>query len=510
MASRLLRPTRHTRRACAAVGVAAFLFAGAAWAQNAGDLGLRGADAPDAAGTPAGQETTNGTGGTPPDRTQEKPKLKPSQVQLSRLQPHKGAERLDQRGVPKARSDSHAPAPTVAALPAPPPRRPRQDDKPFDPLGISIGALRLKPYIEEDIGWSSNPELVPGSQKSSAFLMSQAGFALDSDWSSSALRADMKGGLTDYFSNPAADTPFANGDINGRLDVTRDLSFDAGASLALATLSASSLGLASNVGFGSSGAPLTATYGAALGGNQKFGRLDLSLHGSLDRTVYGDTSYSDGAVDDLSSDDFNDWGLRGRATWRVSPVLTPFLDVLVDSRLYDAREDQFGYQRSSDGIAVRVGGEIDLSKVLTGSVDIGYGLRNYQNPRLANVTSPLFDASLTWTATPLTSVALKSVSSIAETTQAGAAADVQHTTTLEVDHALRRWLALCGTVSYATDLYAGLPWRDATTTFGLSASYNINRDVVLKASASRQFYVSNQPGTNYTATILMMGVKLQR
>ena len=179
MASRLLRPTRHTRRACAAVGVAAFLFAGAAPAQNAGDLGLRGADAPDAAGAPAGQETTNGTGGTPPDQTQEKPKPKPSQAQLSRLQPHKGAERLDQRGVPKARSDSQARAPTVAALPAPPPRRPRQDDKPFDPLGISIGDLRLKPYIEEDIGWSSNPELVPGSQKSSAFLTSQAGFALD-------------------------------------------------------------------------------------------------------------------------------------------------------------------------------------------------------------------------------------------------------------------------------------------------------------------------------------------
>ena len=507
MASRLLRPTRHARRACAAVGVAAFLFSGAARAQDAGDLGLRGADAPDAAGAQEGQETPNETDGTPSDQTQEKPKPKPPQAQLPRLQPYKGAQRLDQRGGPKG---SQTPAPTVAALPAPPPRHPPRDDKPFDPLGISLGSFKLRPYVEEDIGWSSNPELVPGSQKSSAFLMSQAGFALDSDWSRSAIHADMRGGLTDYFSNPAADAPLANGDVNGRLDVTRDLSVDADARLALATLSAASLGLGPNVGFGSSGAPLTATYGGTLGGDQKFGRLDLALHGSLDRTVYGDTTYSDGAVDDLSSDDFNDWGLRGRATWRESAALKPFLDVLVNSRLYDASEDQFGYQRSSDGIAVRVGAEIDLSMVLTGSLDIGYGLRNYQDPRLPNVTSPLFDASLTWTATALTSVTLKSVSNIAETTQAGAAADVQHATTVEVDHALRRWLTLSGTVSYATDLYAGVPWRDATTTFGLSASYNMNRDVVLKASASRQFYVSNQPGTNYTATILMMGIKLQR
>jgi hypothetical protein len=34
--------------------------------------------------------------------------------------------------------------------------------------------------------------------------------------------------------------------------------------------------------------------------------------------------------------------------------------------------------------------------------------------------------------------------------------------------------------------------------------------VVLKASASRQFYVSNQPGTSYAATVLTMGLKLQQ
>jgi hypothetical protein len=52
--------------------------------------------------------------------------------------------------------------------------------------------------------------------------------------------------------------------------------------------------------------------------------------------------------------------------------------------------------------------------------------------------------------------------------------------------------------------------RDETTTFGLAASYSLNRDVVLKASASRQFYVSSQPGTSYEATILTMGLRLQR
>ena len=219
---------------------------------------------------------------------------------------------------------------------------------------------------------------------------------------------------------------------------------------------------------------------------------------------------SDGAVDELSSDVFTDWGLRGRASYRVSATLRPFVDVLVDARRYDSGVDQYGYQRNSEGVAARLGAEVDLAGILTGSLDVGYGERDYQDPRLPDLASPLFDASLVWNATGLTTVTLKSTSSLAETTIRGASGAAQHATTFEIDHALRRYLTLTGTVSYATDAYAGMPLRDTTTTFGLVASYSLNRDVVLKASASRQFYVSNQPGTSYAATIVMMGLKLQR
>jgi hypothetical protein len=61
-----------------------------------------------------------------------------------------------------------------------------------------------------------------------------------------------------------------------------------------------------------------------------------------------------------------------------------------------------------------------------------------------------------------------------------------------------------------TDAYVGVPLRDVTTSFGLALSYNLNRDVVLKASLSRQFYSSTEPGANYAATVLMLGLRLQR
>ncbi len=50
------------------------------------------------------------------------------------------------------------PGPTVAVVPwNKPPLRPKLDDKPFDPLGIDAGSLRLFPFVETSVGYDSNP-----------------------------------------------------------------------------------------------------------------------------------------------------------------------------------------------------------------------------------------------------------------------------------------------------------------------------------------------------------------
>ena len=56
---------------------------------------------------------------------------------------------------------------------------------------------------------------------------------------------------------------------------------------------------------------------------------------------------------------------------------------------------------------------------------------------------------------------------LADTTIRGASGAAQHATTFKIDHVLRRYLTLTGTVGSVTDAYVGVPQRDATTTFGL-------------------------------------------
>jgi hypothetical protein len=377
VASRFPGSKRRARLRCAALGVLAWAAAGAASAQHVDDgLGLRGTSL---AGDPAASAD-------PSAPTEPEAPPKPRKTPLPPLAPYPGAQRLDQRGGPKGSAAGPTPAPSTAALPAPPPRkRALRDEKPFEPLGFHAWGLKVTPYVEESLGWSSNPLLLPGSQQPSAFLRSEGGFGLDTDWATNALHGDFRGGWTNYFADPSANSPFAHGLFNGRWDVSRDVKLDGEVRLAVTTLTAGSLGVGPNVAFGPTGAPLTGTYGATLGGDERFGRLDLALHGLFDRTVYQDVTYSNGTTQELSADNFDDWALRGRATYEMSPGFKPFVDVLVDTRRYGDGLDEYDYARDSNGVAVRVGAEIDLTKTLTGFLDLGYGVRDYDDPRLANL-----------------------------------------------------------------------------------------------------------------------------
>jgi len=75
---------------------------------------------------------------------------------------------------------------------------------------------------------------------------------------------------------------------------------------------------------------------------------------------------------------------------------------------------------------------------------------------------------------------------------------------------IRPAFTLGGTASWSGENYVGVAQRDSTTTFGLRAEYHVSRELVLKASASRQFYESNSANSNYVADVFMLGLKLQR
>jgi hypothetical protein len=512
------RPVELRRARWVALGALAVGLGGAsapALAQDA-ELGLRGAtetlaDAASPLAQAAPIQTPDAATAAPAiappvegaDAANAKTKpAKADRTKLPALKPYPGAQRLGLRGGP-ADPQAKTPAPTVAAQPTQQRRKAAADDKPFDPTGVRVGDLKLTPYVEEDGGWASNPGLTAGPQRGSAFETTEAGVALQSDWSRSDLHGELKGAYTDYFDDPNDDSPTASGTLDGRYDASRDLSFDAEGRFNVSEQTLTSLGLGS--GTGSATHALVSTYGATLGGAQKFGDLTLALHATLDRTTYANAT-----ADDLASDDFNDWGLRGRVSYRLSEAVSPFVEIGVDTRHYDSAIDYNGYDRNSDGWQAVAGATLAFTRQLTGEASFGYGARAYVDPRLQNFAGPVIDASLTWSATPLTTVTAKAQTTLGDSVAAGASGVMTRTYSLDVAHELTRAFTLGAMASWSGETYVGLAQHDSTTIYGLRAEYHVSRDLVLKASASRQIYDSNAANSNYVADVFMLGVKLQR
>ncbi len=395
--------------------------------------------------------------------------------------------------------------PTVAALPVPPPRRLKLDTAPFAPLGFSVGSLRFTPFIEQSLGFDSNPDQISVGVKPSGFSRTEGGFDLLSIWTANELRANMHGAYNDFFSNPQANRPDAAGTVDYRFDATRDISLDAEGRFVVDTQRPGSPELNVSV----RDRPLVSSFGATAGGTDTIGRLSLGLRGSIDRTEYENGTFSNGTLVRLDDQNFNDYGITARADYEVAPGLRPFVELTGDTRVHDRRIDLSGFARDSNGILGRVGSTFEFSRLLTGTVSAGYENRVYDDRRLRDLQGPIVDASLIYGWTPLTTLTLRAATSFNETTVINSPGAESRSVAFEVSHALLRNLTLTGVAAYLNTRYINSPIIEDTVSGTLKASYAINRSIVVDASYNHQTLSSTIKGSGFTQDVVLFGMRLQ-
>ncbi|MGO9942618.1 MAG: outer membrane beta-barrel protein [Rhodoblastus sp.] len=457
-----------------------------------------------------GKLTLFAPGGRKPKKTQKHP--------LPPLVPYPTSAEARHKAGPGARIDpAPVPSPTTA-MPAPIPQKPkpRVEDDTFAPVGIDAGLLRIKAYEETDLGYNGNPNLTAQGApqlRGSAFLRQELGASGQSDWSNHSLTGDLRLGYDDYFTAHSADAPDGAGKFATRVDLSRETRITVDSNFDLTTQLPSSPNLYNG------GAPIVLTsrpiiadYGGGIGVIQDFNRLELTFRGSYERTYWQNAHFSDGSTQVLSLDSYDDYGLTARAAYEWTPGIKPFIQAGLDQRIHDSLYDTDGYMRNSLGDAVSAGSTFELTRLLTGALSAGYADRQYQDPRLANLRGPIFDASLVWTATPLTKVTLRGSTTLDETTVAGASGAITRQGGIEIAHALLRNLTLIAAGSWQNSTYPGaVPRIDQTLIqAGLRAEYSLTRSIVLKGSFITQRMASTAPGTDYTANIFMVGLKLQQ
>jgi hypothetical protein len=471
----------------------------------------------------------SGSGFDSLNRTRKKPKFYPGQAkpkpsagpgspaQVTTTPPLNGRVRLS---IPPSESANKTPLPPAMAgtvVGQPQRKRLKIDDDPFGPVGDYVGSFLVKSAVELRGGYETNPGRLP-HEIGAPFWVVAPEFLAVSDWERHALVADLRGSFTGYGNSlpPIVDgavspsptnvnRPDFTGHIDGRIDVTQDTHITSEVRLRVATDNPGS----PNIQTGLASYPVYTTLGGTFGIDQNFNRLQVSAGGTVDRTVYQYSTLTDGTTSSNDDRNFNQYGGVGRISYELTPAVKPFVEVEGDTRVHDLAIDRNGFARDSNGGYAKVGTSFEFSRLLTGEISVGFAERSYVDPRLDRLQGLLTAASLTWTATALTTAKFYSTTSIDETVVAGVSGVLTHTYTFEVDHDFRRWLTAIGKFTYGTLDYQGDGRNDKTYSYEADLIYKLTRSLWIKGTLRRDILDSNIAGASSASTVVMLGVRLQ-
>ncbi|WP_342149240.1 outer membrane beta-barrel protein [Methylorubrum sp. SB2] len=378
-------------------------------------------------------------------------------------------------------------------------------DPAYAPLGIRIGALTLLPAFTQSIGYDTNPnQTIARSAQPSLVLRSEGELAVRSDWSQAEFTSEMRGSYLEYPDNPGASRPNAIGVSRLRIDANRDTRIDVETRFLLDSQRAGS----PDLNAATASRPLFASYGASVGVQENFNRLQVSLRGSLDRQVFEDARLSNGTVIRQSDRDANQYGVRLRAGYEVSPMFTPFVETLIDTRIYDTPVDQYGLRRDSDGIAFSAGASIEMNRALTAELSAGMQHRSYVDRSLRPIDAPLVSAALIWTVSPLTTVRFNQQTGVIETAVPGSSGAFTDVATLEVQHDLFRNLSINVGATYLSNNYEGVRIRERGYSAFARLDYRFNRWLTFRGSYLWSTLTSSSPNSSYEGHAVLLGVRV--
>ncbi|GJE18916.1 outer membrane beta-barrel protein [Methylobacterium marchantiae] len=384
-------------------------------------------------------------------------------------------------------------------------RQPLAVDQAYAPLGVKVGTFTFLPVFQQSVGYDTNPDQITANRaKGSLALRTEGELAFRSDWSNHELAGELRGGYLDFPDNQAASRPNGAGAVRLRLDANRSTSIDVETRFLVDTQRPGSPDINATL----SNRPIVASYGTTIGVTETFNRLQVSLRGLIDRSEFENAALSNGAVLNQSDRNLNQYGLRLRVAYEISPTITPFVDVLADTRVYDLRTDSNGIRRDSDGVTLTGGARVALTRFISGEVSAGLQHRTYVDPSLKDLTAPIVNAALIWTASPLTTVRLNATTGIIETAIPGSSGVLTQAATLEVQHDLLRNLSITLGAGYLASDYD----RVNITERGFSATarldYRFNRWLSLRGSYIYQQIDSSSAGSSFSANTWLLGLRV--
>lgn len=380
-----------------------------------------------------------------------------------------------------------------------------EEKDPFLPTGFRAGTWQVFTRLDQALGYTNNTTSVAGGRPG-AVSRTKAGLTMRSDWARHEASLEANGSIDHFLSGEEQDVPQV--DVTGalRLDLIDGVAANLRASYNYSTEATNSDAL----GGGVSERPGVNAYGASAELVRSGGKLDFSLRGSADRTVYDVATTTGGGSLDQADRDNTLYQATARAGYGVSEAMRPFVQAGIGRRIHDLTVDRNGEKRDSTLYDVRVGLAVDLGEKLSGEAAVGYLAEVFDDSGLRTLATPSFNANLVWSPERETQVTLTAATSLSGSTTAGESGSSIQSLGVEVERRIRERLSGHADAGLEIETYDATGERDMTWTAGAGLKYWINRFMGVTAGVGYERLDSYDPASSYDAATVTLGVSLQR
>ena len=339
--------------------------------------------------------------------------------------------------------------------------------------GVRVGSFVVRPNLSESLGYDSNVDGIGGGRASST-VDTQASVGVESDWSRNSVSAQLSVDDQRYPDRTVQDFTNWSAGLSGTHDFGPDQFAGSYSHLAVVQ-TPRDLGAVTSVPIPFQVDELKLAYAIATRGR-------LSLVPDLDVASYRFSNSAGLGADGLAG------GTLGASLAQVlqSRVVTQgqlttryelspqryAVAVLRGTEInYTDRLPGAG-NRDSTGGAVLVGLDYSATGLFRFRALVGYQQRDYVNAQYANISSPIVEASVTWTPQLLTTVTGTVRREIDDSTDVNFAAYTVTSVQLGVAHELRRNIILTGFAQYQRAEFDSSTGTAAATATGLLGAGN--------------------------------------
>lgn len=294
---------------------------------------------------------------------------------------------------------------------------------------------------------------------------------------------------------------------SGSYQVNDALTLDGAANFALTTPSSSTTGYPSDT----VSASQEISGDATLAGTYDFGLLTTTLRGSAARSVYGPTTLADSSQIDNSAN--NNWQFGGglRVGYKVTPLLTAFVDGSVGYQLYDIAAPGYGVKLDAADYAIRGGLSSKWSEVLEAEASVGLGLRKFTYGAADDIVSQLYDASITFRPDETVTIRGALATTVgAPGPNASGAARIEYAATGDVAYRVNPWVTLRANAGYRYAIFSDSANVETGYGVGAGADYLLNENMTVSGDYTYGATIAAAPASTDEEHRVTLGVTLKR